>query len=156
MLFAIKRRLVPTLALLAIFVIAALCLRSALGLTWPLEWGTAQLRDLLVAAGVIAVSDAGIHGLLTATLGDRYRTRYQALAEYFRSQRAPEMIAGGLLAGGEELIFRGVLLEALQCLAGLSSAAAVVLTAAVFGFCHVIPSRPLAPFALWAVWEGAL
>ena len=67
-----------------------------------------------------------------------------------------EIISGGLLAGGEELIFRGVLLEGLRSLAGLSSPAAIAVAALAFGLCHLLPNRQLYPFAFWAVWEGAL
>jgi membrane protease YdiL (CAAX protease family) len=156
MLFAVKRWLVPTLALLVLVVMAALQLRAWLGLTWSVALQGPQLRDLLIAVLVMAGSDGGVHALLSATFGERYRVRYRALAEYFRPQRAPEIVAGGLLAGGEELLFRGVMLEGLQSLGGVGSWLAVALTALLFGLLHAIPSRALLPFALWAVWEGAL
>ena len=66
------------------------------------------------------------------------------------------MVAGGLLAGGEELLFRGVMLQALQTFAGLAAPWAVLVVALVFGLAHLIPQRLLWPFAVWAVWEGVL
>lgn len=156
MLFAVKNRLGPTLALLVVFVAAAFGARSALGLEWNWEWSAAVPRDLLLAGLALAASDGGVHGLLWLLVGAPYRRRYRALAEYFRPQRLPEISAGGLLAGGEELVFRGTLLEWLRTDGGVSAAGAVAATAVVFGLAHLILRRDLWPFAVWAVWEGAL
>jgi len=156
MLFAIKNRLVPTLLLLVLFVALAFGLRDWLGLDWRLGWHARLLIDLLLGALVLGGSDAGGHLLLALTLGDAYWSRYRALVNFFRPQHLPQIIAGGLLAGGEELIFRGVLLEGLRSLAGMPSLPAVGLTALVFGLCHTIPKRLLWPFTFWAIWEGAL
>src|SRR5262245_62914973 len=113
MLFAIKNYFGPTLALLGIFVLAGLRLEAALGLVWSWDVSPAALRDLLIGAAVMAASDGALHGLLLLVFGEPYRSRYRALVEYFRPQWAPQIVAGGLLAGGEELLFRGVLLEGL-------------------------------------------
>lgn len=156
MLFAIKNRLWPTLALLAVFVAVALAARSALGLGWHWQYEATVPRDLVLAGLVMAGSDGGLHGLLLLIVGAPYRRCYQALTEFFRPQHAPQIIAGGLLAGGEELIFRGTLLEWLRTDGGFAPVTAVAVTAALFGLCHLIPQRDLAPFAIWAVWEGAL
>jgi membrane protease YdiL (CAAX protease family) len=94
---------------------------------------------------------------LTLIFGSRYRTCYRALADYFRRQGPLEIAAGGLLAGGgEELFFRGVLLEGLMSRAGLAPAGAIGLSAALFGTLHLIPDRRLAPFALWAAGQGVI
>ncbi|OAI54004.1 hypothetical protein AYO44_03735 [Planctomycetaceae bacterium SCGC AG-212-F19] len=156
MLFAVKNRLVPTLLVLALLVAAAFWLRIRLGLTWSFAFQTAQWRDLFLAILVMAASDGVVHGLLTLVFGERYRVRYRALAEFFSPQHVPQMIAGGLLAGGEELLFRGVMLEALRTVAGLHAIAAVSITALVFGLAHTILQRLLWPFTFWAIWEGVL
>lgn len=156
MLFTVKNRLGLTLLLLAVFVAAALWLRAWLGLNWSLQFEAAQVRDLLLAFVIVAASDGLVHLLLERLLGERYLLRYRALADYFRPQHAPQMLAGGLLAGGEELFFRGVIVEWLHASAGMPPAAAVVLAALAFGLAHLIPQRLLWPFALWAVWEGVL
>jgi len=113
-------------------------------------------RDGLLAAGVLIASDGGLHGLLSLTFGDWYRTRFRAFADYFAPQGFAAMLAGGLLAGGEELLFRGVLLEGLRERTGLSSWAAVLLTAFVFGMAHWLPYRWFRPFIVWTVWEGTV
>jgi membrane protease YdiL (CAAX protease family) len=156
MLFAVKNRLVPTLAVLAVFVAGALAARQALGLDWRLEVGSEQLRDLLLGTGALAVSDGGLHGLFVVLLGGWYLPRYRALVEFFRRQGPAEIAAAGLLAAGEELVFRGVLLEGLRSRAGWPAAAAVAVSALVFGLLHAIPRRALWPFTFWAVWEGVL
>ena len=153
MLFALKRSPGPALLLLVVFVVAALAGKSALDLTWRREIGPQALGLGILA---LAASDGLLHGLLTLVLHQRYVSRYRALVEYFRPQGVAAILAGGLLAGGEELLFRGVFLEGLRTRAGLPDAAAVAVVALVFGLLHTIPDRTLAPFALWAVWEGAL
>lgn len=155
MLFAIKNSLLPTLALLGIFMLAGLRLEKVLGLSWSWDFSLTTLRDLLIGAFVMAASDGALHALLVLFLGEAYLSRYRALVEYFRPQQAPQIVAGGLLAGGEELIFRGVLLEGLRT-AGWPGTAAVAASSLVFGALHFIPRGPLWPFALWAVWEGVL
>jgi membrane protease YdiL (CAAX protease family) len=156
MLFAIKNRLWPTLLLLAVFVAGSLALRHALGLVWSLGLRPELCWSLLLGIVALALSDGGLHELFATLLGDWYRSRYRDLVEYFRPQGSVEILAGGLLAGGEELVFRGVVLEALRSLAEWPPAAAVLVSALVFGTLHLVPQRRLWPFALWAVWEGGL
>lgn len=153
MLFAVKRRLVPTLLLLLVFIVAGLGGQAALGLEWDLAFRPADLGFGIVA---LVGSDGLLQGVFALTMGPWYRPRYRALVEFFRTQGPAEILAGGLLAGGEELVFRGLLLEGLRTLAGFSPAAAVGITALVFGLLHALPDRMLLPFTLWAVWEGAL
>jgi membrane protease YdiL (CAAX protease family) len=156
MLFAVKNRLGPTLLLLAVFVAGSLTLRHVLGLDWRWEWRPELGGELLLGIAALALSDGALHGLFALTLGSWYRRRYRALVEYFRPQGAWEIFAAGLLAGGEELLFRGVLLEALRSLAGWPPGVAVLISAVAFGALHWLPSRQLLPFTLWAVWEGVL
>src|SRR5262249_14274177 len=130
--------------------------RAALGLKWNWELRSELVTALLLAGLAMAASDGCLHALLLLVLGESYRRCYRALAEFFRPQRVPQIIAGGLLAGGEELVFRGVLLEWLGTGAGLPASMAIGTAAVVFGLMHLIPRQRLWPFALWAVWEGAL
>jgi membrane protease YdiL (CAAX protease family) len=156
MLFAIKNRLLPTLLLLVVFAAGSLAARAALGLEWNFQVQSGCVTDLLLGGLVMGASDGILHGLLLLGLGQRYGRCFRALVEFFRPQRVPQIVAGGLLAGGEELVFRGTLLEWLRTGGGLAPAAAVALTALVFGLLHLIPRRRLWPFAFWAVWEGTL
>jgi membrane protease YdiL (CAAX protease family) len=156
MLFAIKNHWLYSFLLLVILVWVAVALRDRLGVIWSLDYQPQFLPCLLAGMVLIAVSDAGLHGLFVWLFGERYRWRYRALVEYFRPQGWLAIIMGSLLAGGEELVFRGLLLEGLRTLAGFSSSTAVGLSALLFGFLHLIPRRPLQPFALWAVWEGVV
>ena len=118
MLFMVKNRLGPSLLLLAVVVPAALWLRQLLNLHWSWEIRPELVGGFFLGAAVIGASDALLHGVLRWLLGERYLSRYRALAEYFRPQHALTIIGGGLLAGGEELLFRGVLLEGLQSKSG--------------------------------------
>jgi membrane protease YdiL (CAAX protease family) len=156
LLFTIKNRSRPTLALCAAFVALSLIARQALGLTGGVDAAADLPRHVLLGLGVILASDAVVHGALLLVLGDRYRTRYRALAEYFAPQRLPGIVASGALAAGEEMLFRGVLLDGLVHRAGVGTVPAVATTAFVFGAMHLLRAPGLAPFALWAVWEGAL
>src|SRR5436190_13613902 len=108
MLFSIKNRLVPTLCLLLVLIAGCLLARAALHLAWRIAPYPGLIRDAAVGLAAVLVSDALLHGVLTRMLGDRYRSRYRALAEYFSSQGPLETGAGALLAGGEELFCRGV------------------------------------------------
>lgn len=154
MLFSVKNRFWPTIASMVGLVAIGLV---GMGLG-PLETGLTLPRLLQALAGLAAVlaSDALGHGLLALLFRERYLSRYRALADYFSPQGPKELVAAGLLAGlGEELFFRGLILRTVLVqfrLPGL----AVAVSALVFGAFHVIPDRRLAPFALWAVWEGAL
>lgn len=153
MLFALKRRPGPALALLAVFVLLAIASKAALDLDW--RWAVAP-EALGLGILALAASDGLVHGVLTLVLGQRYLLSYRALVDYFRPQGINAILSGGLLAGGEELLFRGVCLEALRTQAGFPAAVAVVLVALLFGALHTIPGRTLAPFGVWAVWEGTL
>jgi membrane protease YdiL (CAAX protease family) len=155
-LFAVKNRLGPTLLTTALLVAAALALRAAFDLTWRLEPRTELLLPALLAMAAIGASDGLLFGLLRLALGKAYGSRYRALVEFFRPQSAAVVLAAGVLAAAEELLFRGVLLEGLRARAGLPPAAAVVAAAVPFGLCHLIPRWPLVLFAVWAVWEGLL
>jgi membrane protease YdiL (CAAX protease family) len=155
-LFSIKNRFVPELLLLLLFVAGPLLARHALGLRWRLGVYPGLVAQLVIVMGVLGASDALLHGGLWLALRERYLVDYRALVEYFRPQGAREIVAGGLLAGGEEMFFRGVLLEGLMSWAEAGAVTAIVLSALAFGALHLPRDRRLAPFALWAVWEGVL
>jgi membrane protease YdiL (CAAX protease family) len=153
MLFAVKNHFLASLLVLAVFVAGGWFGRAALGLEWDLAFRPAYLGWGIAA---LAASDGLLHGLLVLGFGPRYRNCYRTLVEFFRPQGVPEILAGCLLAGGEEVFFRGLLLEGLRSLAGVGAAAAVAGAALAFGLLHLLPRRALLPFAAWAVWEGAL
>lgn len=154
MLFSIKNRLGPTLLLLLWLTGASFLIHLGAGIPWHLAPYPSLRRDVALGLGVVLASDALMHGGLWLLYGRRYLARFQALAEYFRPQGAAEIAGAGLLAGGEELFFRGVLLEGIAWHAGVGPA--LGFSALSFGALHVIRRRELAPFAFWAVWEGLL
>lgn len=153
MLFSSKRHLPSTLLLFLLFTILALAARRVLDLQW---WW--HLRPLWLIAGLalVAASDGALHGMLTLIFGRRYLKRYHSLAVYFSRQGPTEIVAGGLLAGAEELVFRGVLLQGTLGQLGWNEAPALLLSALAFALLHLITRPTLAPFALWAFWEGLL
>jgi membrane protease YdiL (CAAX protease family) len=156
MLFSIKNRLAPTLLLLLGLAAGSFLIRAALGLPWRLAPEPGLARHVALGLGAILASDGWVHGSLRFLWRDRYLARYQALADYFRPQGPLEIAAAALLAGGEELFFRGVILEGLLNRTLLGPLAALALSALAFGALHRIRDPRLAPFALWAVWEGVL
>lgn len=157
MIFAIKRRLVPTLALLALLAGVSLALRHFLDYSWNLRWDESTVFQIFASLAVIGASDAILHGGFCLAFKDRYLASYRAIVTYFRMQGRREIAAAGLLAGfGEEMLFRGVVLEGIDNDLGWGPAAGVAVSAVMFGALHWIPQRRLVPFALWAVWEGVL
>jgi membrane protease YdiL (CAAX protease family) len=156
MLFSIKNRLAPTLLLLLGLTAGSFQLRTFFGLSWRFAPYPGIARQVVLALGAILASDGLLHGALILLFRGRYLPRYQALAGYFRPQGPLEIAGAGLLAAGEELFFRGVLLEALMSRAALGPIPALALSALAFGALHRIRDPRLAPFALWAAWEGVL
>jgi len=157
MLFTIKRHFLPTLLLCSFFAIASLLLRHFLHLSWTLSW-SGPFSLVATVAGLVAVgaSDALLHGAFWLANGKRYLARYRALVFHFAPQGLPEIIAGGLLAAAEELFFRGTLLQGALERLDWSPLAALLFSSLLFALLHFIGRRELAPFALWAFWEGLL
>jgi len=156
MLFSIKNRLIPTLLLSAGFAAISFWLRQAFNLSWNLNYTMNVLQASAVGLAVIVVMNAGLHKIFEVIWGGDYLAQCRLLLAHFQSQRTIHFVAGGFLAATEEMIFRGILLESLMSKMGVGSREAIILSALAFGIAHVIPDRRLAPFALWAVFEGIL
>ncbi|GIW72326.1 MAG: hypothetical protein KatS3mg102_1868 [Planctomycetota bacterium] len=155
-LFALKRRAGTALPAALLVAAAALGAIQLLALPASLRFHPQLLRDAAAGLGLVLASDALVHGLLLGLGRGRYRARFRAFAEYFAGQRAAAVLGGALLASAEELLFRGVVLEGLRSGAGLGTGPALLLAALAFGGAHALPRSQLAPFAVWAVWEGVL
>jgi membrane protease YdiL (CAAX protease family) len=156
MLFAIKNRFLPTLLLALLLSAAASLARGALGIAWRLDPLPTVPLEAALGLGAILMSDGLLQGALLLAFRERYRRRYEGLVAYFRGQRAREILASGVLAGSEELFFRGVILAGLMQRAGWSAPAATAAAALAFGALHVLRDPELALFGVWAVWEGVL
>ena len=155
MLFKIKNHLMLTLLVTALFVATSLALKRALGLEWNLAFEPNTLRNIAIGIATIGASDGILHISLLLILRRKYLDRHEELAEYFRPQGALEILAGGVMASSEELLFRGVFIQA--TLAVIGAPAALAITAVIFGLVHMIPARPrLRIYTIWAIWEGAL
>lgn len=156
MLFWVKNYFFWTLAACILFVAGAYAGIHGLKLYVNVQPHLQTVWKIMLGGLAISLSDAALHGLFWITLRGWYRSRYHALVEFFRSQGAKEILAGGLLAAAEEMVFRGFLLEWLIQKTGWPAATAVGVSALVFGLCHLIPTRAMWPFVFWAVWEGVL
>jgi len=156
MLFSVKRRTTAALGVAAGLILLAGVSRRLLGLTWTLDADGATLFAAAATLGLIVLSDALVHVLLVAVGGSAYLETFGRLVEYYRGQPASAVVAGGVLAGAEELVFRGVVLAGLLQGARVPAWAAVLLAALLFGLAHYLPDRRLRPVALWAVLEGTL
>ncbi len=153
MLFSSKRRLPSALLLFVLFTVVSLAALRLLDLRW--SWSL-RPRWLLAGLALVAISDGLLHGALTLFFGRRYLERYHSLARYFSPQGGAEIVTGGLLAAGEELFFRGVLLQGAIGQLGWHVVVALLLSALAFALFHLITRPALVPFALWAFWEGIL
>lgn len=125
-----------------------------------LNWAWGGWEKTLAGAGVglavIAASDAVVHFCMVGLFRDGYLSRLRALAEYFRPQSAMLIVLGGVMAGAEEMFFRGVILTALCERAHWTQVQAGVAAALFFGLVHLFLRRDFWIFGVWAVWEGAL
>lgn len=157
MLFTVKRYFLPSLLLFSFFATGSFFLRHQLRLSWNLHWTLPfSLLAILAGFGAVAASDALLHATFWFAGGKHYLARYRALIFHFAPQGVPEILAGGLLATGEELFFRGILLQGMMERLSWSPLAALILSSLLFALLHIIGRRQLAPFALWAFWEGLL
>lgn len=159
MLFAVKNDWRLATGLAAIFFLIVWF--GGVGVLDALNWaGLPNLPSLVVAlvvsGAVLGLSDGALHFLLSWLFGKVYLERYGQLTQFFAPQGWREMVAGGVLAMAEEGVFRGMVLVFLLGEMGMGIPAGVALTSLLFGLCHLIPRRNLAPFALWSVWESLL
>ena len=154
MLFSIKRHLIPTLVLLAIFVGVALGARELFDLAWRLDFYDGFFAHFFICLAPVLIIDFGSHGLLWRFAPSFYRPRYRALVEHFRGQGIVHFIASGLLAAGEEMVFRGVLLQGLR--GTLTDVGALGVSAVAFGIAHVPRPRELRFYGVLALLEGVI
>ena len=155
MLFLIKNKLFPMQMLIVGFLLGSMWLKSMWDLHWDFDYNARLWFFLFIGIAILAVSDSALHGLLTLLFRKAYLHRYTAMVEFFRPQKLQEILVAGILAGTEELVFRGLCLGGLLSL-NLQPWSAVLLTAVVFGLCHLMPTADHWPFCIWAIWEGTL
>ena len=156
MLFSIKNHLLPTLLLWMAFVAIAILAQSLLNLSWEMAIQPEIILQIFIGLAAVVASDGILHGLLWATLRAKYMRYYQALVQFFAPQGPATILAGGLLASAEEMVFRGVVLEWIAQGLGWGNPAGILIAALLFALAHLIPTRTLAPFTIWAFWEGVL
>lgn len=156
MLFIIKNKALPSLILAAVLAAAGLALIKALGLGIDAGFYPGILREIIIGLAAILASDMLMTLLLVRVFSAYFIKSYGSFIAYFEGQSAPAVIAGGVLAGAEEIIFRGVILNGLVSIAGLDVPAAVIISALLFGAAHIRPKNPDIIFSLWAVWEGVM
>lgn len=156
MLFTVKRRARGALGLAALLGGLAVVLRAVGGLSWSLRVTSESL--LLGGLGLLALLlvDAIGHVAFEARWGDHYLAVYGAFVEYFDGQSRGAILAGGLLAASEELLFRGVLLQGLIELTAVPIGISIVVTGLLFGAAHYARGETIAVFTVWAAWEGVL
>jgi len=156
MLFSYKNHLWPTLLLWVAFTSAAIMARYFLDIEWDMTYDPQIIPKIFLGLVAIITSDGLLHGLLYIIQGEQYLRYYRALANLFAPQRTAEILAGGLLASAEEMFFRGIVLEAVAYQWDWGAPAGILIAALLFALAHFIPKRRLAPFTLWAFWEGIL
>jgi len=156
MLFTVKKNFILSVVTALVFAGAALASRYALGLEWQSPGAVGFIPGFALGLAAILASDLVLILLLLALFRGAFVETYMQMADYFSGQRAPEILAGGLLAAGEETLFRGVVLQGMVQLIGSGPVSAVLVSSVLFGLFHVIARRRLALFSVWAVWEGAV
>ena len=156
MLFNVKKNFLLSVILTLALAGAALILKHALGLEWQSPGAAGFIPGFAAGLAAILASDLLLMLLLLALFRSAFTKTWMQMADYFSGQRAPEILAGGLLAAGEETVFRGVVLQGMVQVLGAGPVPAVLVSSVLFGLFHVIARRRLALFSIWAVWEGAM
>jgi len=156
MLFDAKKNFLLSIVLTLALAALALALKYALGLEWQSFGATGFIPGITIGLAAILASDLFLIILLAALFRNEFIKTYMQMADYFTGQRAPEIFAGGLLAAGEEMIFRGVILQGMVQVLGTGPVYVVLVSSILFGLFHVIARKRLALFSIWAVWEGAV
>lgn len=154
MLFSIKNNAAHALAAALVFASVSLALKHLLGLDWNLHLDAGTAGRFLLSLGLVFAADFAIGLLLVVLLHTAFVRLWMEMARYFNPQHFLTISAGGLLAAGEEMLFRGVLLQYLIQTISMDRYYAVVISAAAFALCHIIRNKRLALFSLWAFWEG--
>ncbi len=156
MLFNAKKNFLLSIVLTLVLAALAVALKYALGLEWQSFGATGFIPGITIGLAAILASDLFLVILLTALFRNEFIKTYMQMADYFAGQHALEILAGGLLATGEEMIFRGVILQAMVQLFDSGPVYAVLVSAVLFGLFHVIARKRLVLFSIWAVWEGII
>jgi membrane protease YdiL (CAAX protease family) len=157
MLFLAKRDAKSSLIGAALMALAAFAAYSTLDLSWrPPASVWHFVGDGLFGLAMLLASDASLHTMFSSLASDRYPSAFLGLAEVFAEQTPSDWLAGGVLAGAEELLFRGVLVTGGIQVVGLGPIAAAALAALAFGLAHLLVARRLWAFSIWATWEGFL
>jgi membrane protease YdiL (CAAX protease family) len=156
MLFNAKKNFLLSIVLTLALAALAVALKYALGLEWQSFGATGFIPGITIGLAAILASDLFLVILLTALFRNEFIKTYMQMADYFAGQHALEILAGGLLATGEEMIFRGVILQAMVQLFDSGPVYAVLVSAVLFGLFHVIARKRLVLFSIWAVWEGII
>lgn len=156
MLFTVKKNFLLSVVIALIFSGAALAVKYALGLEWHSPGAVDFVPGFALGLAAILASDIVLVLLLTVIFRNEFIKTYMQMADYFTGQRASEILAGGVLAAGEEMLYRGVILQGLVQVLGAGPVSAVLVSSILFGLFHVIARRRLALFSIWAVWEGAV
>lgn len=156
MLFSVKNKAVLSLLLTFVFASVSLLLKYHLGLDWNLYIGEGTLGQLVLRLGILLASDLVIISILVIIFHTGFVRLWMELAGYFSGQSRYSILAGGLLAASEEMLFRGVLLQYMVQSLGLGNFSAVAVSAAAFALFHVIWKKRLALFSLWAFLEGVI
>ena len=156
MLFSVKNKAVLSLILTLVFASVSLLLKYHLGIDWNLYIGEATFGQLILALGFILACDLAVCLLLVTVFHTAFVRLWMELAGYFSRQSRYAILAGGLLAGGEEMFFRGVLLQYMIETLDAGVYYAVIVSAVIFGVFHIIWKKRLALFSLWAFLEGVI
>lgn len=156
MLFNAKKNFLLSVVIALIFSGAALAVKYALGLEWHAHGAVDFIPGFALGLAAILASDIILILILLALFRSAFIDTYMQMADYFTGQRASEILAGGLLAAGEEMVFRGVVLQGMVQVLGAGPVSAVLVSSILFGLFHVIARRRLALFSIWTVWEGAV
>jgi len=154
MLFNAKKNFLLSIVLTLTLASLALALKYALGLEWQSSSAVNFTPGFAIGLAAILASDLVLVILLAIIFRNEFIKTYMQMADYFASQHAPEILTGGLLAAGEEMIFRGIVLQGMVQLLDSGPVYAVLVSSILFGLFHVIARKRLVLFSIWAVWEG--
>lgn len=154
MLFSIKNNSMHALAAAIVLASLSLALKHVLGIEWDLYLGEATVGQFLLCLGLVFAADLAIGSMLVVLFHAAFVRLWMEMAGYFSPQRVDTVLAGGVLAAGEEMLFRGVVLQYMIQTPGWDLYYSVAISAALFAAFHILRSRRLALFSLWAFWEG--